>query len=217
MHDISHYKHIILDCDGVILNSNKLKTLAFRKTLSSYDKNLVDSFINYHTKNGGISRYVKFNYFLKNILKKKEYQDEYLLLIKRFKKLLLNDLIKSKVDSYLIDFFKKNKSKSFYVLSGGDEEELKYVFKKKKLIKYFHGIYGSPKDKETIIKKFFLDKISINKSLFIGDSELDYIVSKKFGIDFIFKYQWTEFHQWRKFVKLNKINSIKNFKDFINN
>ena len=31
------YKSIIFDCDGVILNSNEIKTESFRKVLSNFD------------------------------------------------------------------------------------------------------------------------------------------------------------------------------------
>ena len=72
MIEISKYKSLIFDCDGVILNSNKIKTDAFRKVLNNFDQNAIDEFIKYHQTNGGISRYIKFEYFLNNILPKYE-------------------------------------------------------------------------------------------------------------------------------------------------
>ena len=65
--DINRYKTIIFDCDGVILNSNRIKTQAFKETLSNYKKELVDEFISYHELNGGISRYEKIRFFVENI------------------------------------------------------------------------------------------------------------------------------------------------------
>ena len=62
------YKSLIFDCDGVILNSNQLKTNAFRKVFEKYNINAVDEFIEYHRSNGGVSRYIKIENFLKNIL-----------------------------------------------------------------------------------------------------------------------------------------------------
>ena len=61
---ISKYKSLIFDCDGVILNSNKIKSNAFRKVLKKFNQIAVDEFIKYHKDNGGISRYIKFEYFL---------------------------------------------------------------------------------------------------------------------------------------------------------
>ena len=44
------YNTIVFDCDGVILNSNAIKTEAFRNILSNYDLKAVDEFIDYHKK-----------------------------------------------------------------------------------------------------------------------------------------------------------------------
>ena len=58
------YESLIFDCDGVILNSNEIKTLSFREALNAFNKNAIEEFINYHNQNGGISRYIKIKYFL---------------------------------------------------------------------------------------------------------------------------------------------------------
>ena len=64
------YKSLIFDCDGVILNSNKIKTESFRKILKNFDTCAIQEFIDYHENNGGLSRYIKLDYFLSNILPK---------------------------------------------------------------------------------------------------------------------------------------------------
>jgi len=38
------YSAVVFDCDGVIFDSNGLKTQAFRKVLSSYPNDVVDLF-----------------------------------------------------------------------------------------------------------------------------------------------------------------------------
>ena len=48
------------------------------------------------------------------------------------------------------------------------------------------------------------------KTLYIGDSKIDYEVAKKYSFDFVYMYQYTQFREWRKFIFLFKI--IKNFK-----
>ena len=56
----------------VILNSNTVKTKAFKKILNNYDTKAVEEFIDYHKKWRDL-RYEKLDYFLKiyilNILK----------------------------------------------------------------------------------------------------------------------------------------------------
>ena len=47
---LSKYKSIIFDCDGVILNSNSVKTQAFYLIAKSFGDEIADSFIEYHKK-----------------------------------------------------------------------------------------------------------------------------------------------------------------------
>ena len=75
-------KNIIFDFDGVILNSHNVKTDSFEKIFSKYGKSIGKKAKNYHLKNVGKSRYLKFKYILNNVLKYKstkkimEYLDE---------------------------------------------------------------------------------------------------------------------------------------------
>ncbi len=56
-------KNILWDFDGVILDSMPIREYGFRKIFENYDISLVDKLINYHKRNGGLSRYVKIKYF----------------------------------------------------------------------------------------------------------------------------------------------------------
>ena len=53
-------KSIVFDCDGVVLNSNKLKTQAFYNAALPYGEKAAIALVSYHIKNGGISRNHKF-------------------------------------------------------------------------------------------------------------------------------------------------------------
>ena len=74
MLDLSQYQQIIFDFDGVILDSNQIKSNAFSNSLIDEDKELVKLFIAFHKKNGGISRFKKFDYFFNTIKNQKTYQ-----------------------------------------------------------------------------------------------------------------------------------------------
>ena len=71
--DLNRYQTIIFDCDGVILNSNFQKIEAYRNTALNYGatKDQADELVQYHIKLTGISRYVKFKYFLREIMGEK--------------------------------------------------------------------------------------------------------------------------------------------------
>ena len=70
MTNLSKYQTIIFDCDGVILNSNFQKIEAYRNTAIRYgaSENQADQLAKHNIKLNGISRYVKFKYFLKEIM-----------------------------------------------------------------------------------------------------------------------------------------------------
>ena len=67
---INSYKSIVFDCDGVILNSNSIKTQAFYDTTAFLGVDVANELKNYHLANGGVSRYYKFDYLLNSILPK---------------------------------------------------------------------------------------------------------------------------------------------------
>ena len=56
---MKNYSHLFFDCDGVILNSNKVKTNAFYKIALEYGDESAKKLVNYHIQNGGISLYTK--------------------------------------------------------------------------------------------------------------------------------------------------------------
>ena len=48
MLDLTSYDVYIFDCDGVILNSNELKSEAFRDALAGEPRDKVNDLVNYH-------------------------------------------------------------------------------------------------------------------------------------------------------------------------
>ena len=48
MFNLKDYDFFIFDCDGVILNSNELKNIAFKEVLSDETDELINLFIDYH-------------------------------------------------------------------------------------------------------------------------------------------------------------------------
>ena len=218
---LDNYKNIIFDCDGVILNSNSIKTEAFVQLAKPFGEANTLNLINYHRKNGGISRYKKFDYFVKNILgnkmeKKndKEIQELIKRLCDRYSEIVFDSLVNAELAFGLKFLRQKLKYSDWLIVSGGDQDELRKVFEKKSIANYFNkGIYGSPESKYEIFKKCLFNKLIDKRSLFIGDSKLDYEVANHFGIDFVFVSEWTEFEKLNEFAKSK---GIKVFKKLIN-
>ena len=100
------------------------------------------------------------------------------------------------------------------ILSGGDELEILNFLKKKNYLHRFKRIMGGPTTKFNNINSINL----FEKCLFIGDSKIDYEVAKKFNLDFIFMYGYTQFSSWENFFEKNKIiRCIKDFSELLSN
>ena len=118
-----------------------------------------------------------------------------------------------KVKPDLINFLSKYKKNfNFYISTGTPQKEIIKLLKKKKILKYFKGVYGSPKKKINHIK---IIKKKNNKLVFIGDSKEDYLAAKKGKIFFIAKIN-TESRKYFKKKNIEKINNFKNLNFKIN-
>lgn len=187
------YQTIIFDCDGVILDSNRLKTLAFEKISSRYGEMISSEFLQFHLANGGVSRFDKIAY-LKRIVKKNNdvlIDEEFHL--KEFGEYVESALLSCKISDGLADIRSEYMNQKWLVVSGSKETELKKIFKKRGIAKYFDGgIYGSPKDKYKIISLNLNRKNISGNTLFAGDSIYDKQVADFFGFDFAFISKWSE-------------------------
>ena len=206
---IDDYNSLIFDCDGVILDSNNIKTEAFETVFKPFGSDIAKKMVQYHIDYGGISRYEKIDYFLENFI---EIKDEFFLknlkydLLKNFGEIVKNQLLKSEVCLNLELLKLKTKNSKWFIVSGGDEKELKNTFKLKKISPLFNGgIFGSPLNKYEIIENKIKNKNIKEPVIYFGDSKLDYEVADFFNFDFVFVYQWTEFDNWKSFFK-NKTN-----------
>ena len=81
---LSDYTTIAFDCDGVILNSNKVKTRAFYTAALAYGEDRALALESYHTNNGGISRYEKFKWFVNSFIDTEEREEVYEALLKSY-------------------------------------------------------------------------------------------------------------------------------------
>ena len=196
---------IIFDFDGVILNSHIIKAKAFYEIFKIFGKAKAKKAQNYHLSKAGISRYKKFNYIKKNILKNIKITNRELN--KLFTRYTLNKILNLKIDKNLLKFLKSNYKKyELYISTGSPQNEIIYILKKKKLHKFFKKVYGSPSTKIAHIKRI---KIYNKKTIFIGDSMDDIRAAKNTNTNFLLKT-----HNQNKvmFSKIN-INKISNYFD----
>lgn len=193
---LSNYKTLVFDCDGVILNSNKVKTEAFYLASLPYGTKAADELVKYHVSNGGVSRYKKFEYFLEqivpqfsNVSEGPKLED----LLESYASKVKHGLLNCDVAKGLVELRNETEGIPWLIVSGGDQGELREVFSKRGLNDFFDGgIFGSPDNKEVILNREIVKKNIINPALFLGDSKYDYQASTSAGLDFVFLSAWSE-------------------------
>ena len=127
--DISQYATLIFDCDGVILDSNKIKTTAFYNAALPYGEDAAEALVKYHKKHGGISRYAKFEYFLEEILGLEVELKKINNLLSVFASEIQEELILCQISPGLEEL-RKNSNSNWLVVSGSYQKELRCIFQK---------------------------------------------------------------------------------------
>lgn len=180
------FRIIILDFDGVILESLDIKTKAFLKVFHDYPEH-AQEIACYHLQNGGVSRYKKFEYIHKNILRIPLRDGESEELGKRFSEAVVDEMLICPFVEGALEFLEKySKIATLYIASGTPEEELQYIVEKRGLSKYFKAVYGTPASKTDIIINIIdNEKIKNVDAVFIGDAMADYEAAIASNVPFI--------------------------------
>jgi phosphoglycolate phosphatase-like HAD superfamily hydrolase len=187
MKNITDYKVVLWDFDGVIMDSMPIRSLGFQKVLENYPQEQVEELLKFHEINGGLSRYVKFRYFFEKIRQEHITDSQIKDLADEFSGVMLKLLINEKLlISDSLNYIKNNWEKQeMHIVSGSDEKELNLICLMLNLSTYFTTIHGSPTIKNTLVheitdrKGYYLDDY-----ILVGDSINDFDAAMHNGIDF---------------------------------
>lgn len=201
-------KNILWDFDGVILNSMEVRDFGFTEIFKQFSEDQVNQLIKYHRANGGLSRYVKIRYFFESILNRSINDEEVNHFASQFSEIMRVELIHPKnLIHDALNYIKHNyKTHNFHIVSGSDQEELRFLCEELKLSTYFLSIHGSPTSKGTLVEQL-LNRHGYLKNItcLIGDSINDYDAAIENDIAF-YGYNNTELK--------NKGNYIDTFTNF---
>ncbi len=205
---IQQYKSIVFDCDGVVLNSNLLKTEAYfrtAKTLGATDVQ-AQALVDYHVRLGGISRYHKFDYYLREILNQPSTNEAIQILLDEFGRELEVGLMGCDIAEGLEALRAATPHAKWAILSGGDQQEIRTLFAKRNLTPLFDGgLFGSPDNKDEVLAREIANGNIQLPALFLGDSKYDFEAATRAGLDFIFLNDWTEVADWQEYCAVNHI------------
>ena len=206
----------MFDCDGVVLDSNRIKTEAFRTAALPFGPESADRLRAYHLENGGVSIYLKFRHFLESIVEGEAPAGSYERLLDRYAAEVGRELSTASVAPGLQRIRDETRSATWILASGGDQTELRGVFEERGLSRFFDGgIYGSPTPKDEILASCRDRGLLDRPALFLGDSRYDFEVASEFGLDFLFVEAWSEFQEWQDHQRVHGYRSVRTLSDLL--
>jgi len=210
--DLDGYDYLVFDCDGVILDSNNLKTAGFRFALRNEPEPLVDELVNYHLQHGGISRQEKFAYYF-DVLKGQVDHSLSRRALDDFANYVQDAMAHVELISGIRDFLQDVKSKGIpaYVVSGGSQAEILDIFSKKQLSGFFRRISGNPTPKHKLMDQLYSDGLFTGKGLYFGDAQLDFELASEYGMEFMFVSGASDWGKGLSAAKENGFGVIENF------
>lgn len=201
--NLSHWRCWVFDCDGVLLDSNRIKAQAMYNAALEYGPEPAVRLVEHHEARGGIGREHKFRWFLADHL---GYHGEEL--DQRFDRLMqaysqgvlaasatvaeapgLRNLLHDLREAGVVRL----------VVSGGEQSEVRRILAARGLLELFDGVFGSPDDKLDIVQREIDSGRLPMPALFLGDARYDSEVARAKGLDFVFLSAWTDFVEWEEY------------------
>jgi phosphoglycolate phosphatase-like HAD superfamily hydrolase len=185
---IAAWQAIIFDFDGVVVESGEIKTQAFANLYREYGETVMTAVAEYHTFNGGMSRYDKFRYFQETLLEKPPLtpeQEQHL--DRRFSELVVEAVIASEAVPGAAELIRKEAERiPLFVASGTPEAELNTIVIRRGLASYFTAVRGSPTPKQKLIADILTAHALLpERVLMIGDALIDYQSAQINNVSFL--------------------------------
>lgn len=213
---LDYYRTLVFDCDGVILDSNRVKRDAFYYAALPYGEGPARALVDYHVRNGGISRYVKFEKFLCEMLGCQVTEPAMQELLERFECSSRQGLLECFVAPGLAELKSTYSEQRWMVVSGASQAELNDVFGSRGIDRWFDaGIFGSPDSKDEILAREIASGNLQLPALFLGDSRYDHVAASRAGLDFVFVAGWTEFEGWQHYCERHGLRIINRVADYL--
>lgn len=178
---------VILDFDGVLVESVDVKTRAFASLYGSYGADIVRKVVEYHLQHGGVSRYAKFRHFHNVLLRKPLGAAEEAELGQRFSELVEDAVVEAAWVGGARQFLEKwHAHRPLFVASGTPDEELRRIIARRQMSHYFAGVRGASATKAEIISAFLAEyHFAPTHVVMVGDARTDFEAAVETGVGFI--------------------------------
>lgn len=208
---MTKYQAVILDFDGVLVESVGIKDNAFKELFKDFPQQL-GSIMQYHRTNNATIRYEKFRFIYEEIIGTPYTADISEYLNAQFSKMIFEKIVLCPFVNGAQEFLEHFGSQSLlYLVSVNPLEELKSILRERKLSHFFTEVYAHPWGKADAIRDILRrNDFTEREAVFIGDSPEDYEAASMAGIDFVGR-QASRSWEGKNCVVLNDMREVLNY------
>ena len=175
---------IFLDFDGVILESNELKTKIYQDLFCDHPGRL-EEILALHRARAGLPRRSTLRLICEEILHEPTDSRTLQALLARFEELVRSGLAACREVEGLCELLSRYPAK-FYVVSGAPQREVREALIERDLARRFSGIFGAPHRKRSVIRSvLMIDCTQAEDAVFVGDSANDRDAAISVGVPFV--------------------------------
>lgn len=178
---------VILDFDGVILETAAVKTRAFADLFAASGR--AGEIRAYHLAHSGISRHVKIRHIRERILGLPRDEAAERALADRFAQLIDAGVAEAPFVPGAREFLAAPGPRLLYVASGTPQDELRAIARARGIDRHFAGIFGSPDEKPSIIRRVLASHaLDPAETVFVGDGLSDQRAAADTGVPFVARH-----------------------------
>jgi len=179
-------KAVILDFDGVIVDSMGVKADAFAEVFRDYPQH-TNEIVAFHHQHGGMNRYLKFAHIYEQILHLPLEIGRLDQLADMFINYVFERMIAVPFRVGAQEFLEHhNADQDLFVVSATPQDELRKIIERRGLTSHFKLVLGAPGGKaenlSRILRQF---KLAPAETVFVGDALADYEGAARNDIPFI--------------------------------
>jgi phosphoglycolate phosphatase-like HAD superfamily hydrolase len=181
------YTNVIFDFDGVVVDSNEIRTDGFSTIYASEAGEKLEAFMKYVRSNRGLSRYRRIRYYYEHVLQQAVNDEIVRQDAERYSQIVA-DAVANAPEIPGAEAFLSNHLEhfGFALVSASDQEELRSICQRRGISKYFKAILGSPEEKPSNIANLLRDHgWSRQTTVYVGDSINDLQAAKSCDVPFI--------------------------------
>ena len=177
---------LVLDFDGVVVESNDVKTDAFRDVFSRFPEHS-DAMMNFHHAHVSLSRFEKFDHLLERLGKPGD-QELRAGLAAEFSRRTIERIVRVPLVAGAETFLQEVTMRvPVYLASVTPAEDLDVILERRGLRTRFNGVYGCPPwTKPAAIRDVLRrEQCEPGEAALIGDSAGDQRAAAETGVEFI--------------------------------